>query len=287
MTVFAGRRRYLSILVVYIERLLEAGVVDECHLWDFTRSMPDSKYVNALANASGADPRLQVRSVRDKSEWTEYYDRDFGALHGEDAIIVKCDDDVVAIDIAEFAGFVKCRVDNPDVLLMFPCIWNNGFCMHLLQNERRHSALAGAPFSFERNFEGFERIVGDGAMGSYAHETFLRLREGGCPVSSSVGEDVTHVPTNQRVSINMFAVMARDWKHFAGICDDEKMLTQVLPGQLGRNCAIYWPMSVAHFAFGPQRATGLGDEVEKVLLARYDALASSTCSSKKTRSNHP
>ena len=36
-TVFAGRRRFMHILMAYVQPLLQEGVVDEVHVWDYCK----------------------------------------------------------------------------------------------------------------------------------------------------------------------------------------------------------------------------------------------------------
>lgn len=42
---FAGREDRMSLLEAYISRLIEKGHIDEWHIWDFTRSTSDRKYI--------------------------------------------------------------------------------------------------------------------------------------------------------------------------------------------------------------------------------------------------
>ena len=51
-TVFAGRRRYLSVLMVYVKPLLQQRALDAVHLWDYCRIAPDREYVKGLADAA-------------------------------------------------------------------------------------------------------------------------------------------------------------------------------------------------------------------------------------------
>ncbi|MDR0738796.1 MAG: hypothetical protein LBF33_01420 [Oscillospiraceae bacterium] len=49
-TVFAGRKKYMSILVPYLEKLKEAGQIDEVHFWQFTKNDEDVKYLESISN---------------------------------------------------------------------------------------------------------------------------------------------------------------------------------------------------------------------------------------------
>lgn len=42
-TCFAGRKRNMDLLLVYTDRLYSMGLLDEMHIWDFSRD-PKDKY---------------------------------------------------------------------------------------------------------------------------------------------------------------------------------------------------------------------------------------------------
>src|SRR5262245_50417307 len=42
---FAGRQRRMEILTRYIQSAMDAGIIDEWHVWDFTRSQDDHEWV--------------------------------------------------------------------------------------------------------------------------------------------------------------------------------------------------------------------------------------------------
>ena len=44
-TCFAGRQRYLEILLRYIRYFLSKGLIHECHLWNYTRNPQDEDWL--------------------------------------------------------------------------------------------------------------------------------------------------------------------------------------------------------------------------------------------------
>lgn len=270
LTVFAGRKRYLDILMKHIHIMLDEGTVDECHLWDFTRDFTDFLYLRAPRSVFD-HPRVRIMSVQKKTSWTEYYDH-YASNYGDNdgTVVIKCDDDIVFVDTSAVKAFIEYRIAHPEHLFVFPCIVNNGLCAYYMQSERDPPLLPSSNVGpeFELRKGGFETLVDDGTKAKWLHERFLS------DPSGMRSDGITVLPFDQRISINFFAVMSRDLHVFAtGITDDERYLTQVLPSLVQRHNVVYWPFVVSHFAFGPQRNTGLDDETERVLLSRYDELA--------------
>lgn len=126
LTVFAGRKRFLSVLITYIHTLVKHKVIDEAHLWDYCRTDPDRAYLNTLQHSavhimttSGAD-----RNAKFPHKWKGYYAY-YAKNIGADDLLLKCDDDVVFISnlqpLLDFA-----RADHAGrYLIYYPSIVNN------------------------------------------------------------------------------------------------------------------------------------------------------------------
>ena len=94
-TCIAGRRRYLEILKVYIDQLLKRGLIDECHMWDYTRDPEDAIWLEANFDT--------IKKPNEKYNWHDYYDWYTTERYPDpDTVIVKCDDDIVYIDVDQF-----------------------------------------------------------------------------------------------------------------------------------------------------------------------------------------
>ena len=48
-SVFAGRRRFLAVLMTYVRPLVEDKTLDAVHLWDYCRAPPDREFLNMRA----------------------------------------------------------------------------------------------------------------------------------------------------------------------------------------------------------------------------------------------
>lgn len=255
----------------YVILMLNRGIIHECHLWDFTRNMQDHKYVNGLSD--GSDERIKLMHVDNKCNFNGYYKFYSSAYQGLDVIIVKCDDDIVYIDVDAMPAFLAFRDTHRDHFICLPEIINNGLCAHYMQRQD-HVGLCippCCPHTFEQRDGGFESLVSDASKALWLHEWFLDRERG----RSRVGHIL--LGHRQRISINMFAMMSKDL-HLLGepgvTIDDEAYLSTSLPARLDRCNSVFTGLTVSHFGFSPQRRNGLIGTVENRLLERYDTLAS-------------
>ena len=124
-TCFAGRERYMKVLIPYIHQL----GVDEVHIWDYTRNESDAAYLKQACSM------FQIFSVTDKSNYNEYYRYYTKERYPEpETVIIKCDDDIVFIDTSSFKSFIEARRAS-NALLFSPAVVNNPVC-GLIQFQR-------------------------------------------------------------------------------------------------------------------------------------------------------
>lgn len=271
-SIFAGRQRYLSILMRFVFEMLGRAIIHECHLWDYTKNLDDHKHLGSY----GSDSKIKIMRPSQKNDFGEYYRYYASTSFKEETILVKSDDDIVYIDVETIPAFLAFRAAHPHHLLCFPEIVNNGLCAHHMQHSRSYPgrrmlpSTKACPHAFELSEGGFESLVSDGEKGAWLHGWFLDALEG------DAGDPHMMLPAKQRVSINMFAMLAKDLHLLAHpdvTTDDETTLTQLLPTIVGRRNSMFLGTTVSHFGFGPQRTTGLDGEVEESLLKRYDNLS--------------
>ena len=189
----------------------------------------------------------------------DYYARRMKSF--QDSIFLKCDDDIVYLDIDKLGDFVEFRRTNPKYLVVSANVVNNGVCAYFQQ------AAGSIPSSvghFERPPGGFGGTLWLSAdKATQLHDYFLSTKDKRLPLPEKV------VDWTERQSINFIAWLGRDLVHMAlPKGDDEKALTVDLPELLGRPTAIYSDFMVSHLSFGPQEQ---GLDVER-LIAAYDAL---------------
>jgi hypothetical protein len=178
-----------------------------------------------------------------------------------DALFLKCDDDIVYVDLDRLAGFIDHRRKNPHYFVTSANVVNNGVCAYFQQAS---GALPTSLGHFERPPGGFGGTLWtDPDKANKLHDFFLAAPKKELPLPAKV------VDWQERQSINFIAWLGRDLQHMAlAKGDDEKMLTVDLPAFLGRPTCIYSDFTVSHLSFGPQEQ---GVDVNRLITA-YDAL---------------
>jgi hypothetical protein len=189
----------------------------------------------------------------------DYYARRMKSF--EDSIFLKCDDDIVYLDIDKLGDFVEFRRTNPKYLVVSANVVNNGVCAYFQQAAGSIPERVG---HFERPPGGFGGSLWLSAeKATQLHDYFLGTKDKRLPLPEKV------VDWTERQSINFIAWLGRDPVHMAlPKGDDEKALTVDLPEMLDRPTAIYSDFMVSHLSFGPQEN---GLNVDR-LIAAYDAL---------------
>lgn len=179
----------------------------------------------------------------------------------QDTIFLKCDDDIVYLDIDKLGDFVEFRRTNPKYVVVSANVVNNGVCAYFQQAAGSIPEKVG---HFERPPGGFGGSLWVGPdKAAQLHDYFLSTRDKRLPLPEKV------VDWTERQSINFIAWLGRDLVHMAlPKGDDEKAMTVDLPALLDRPTAIYSDFMVSHLSFGPQEN---GLPVER-LIAAYDAL---------------
>jgi len=263
MTCFAGRRRYLEILVKYVDVLIGKNLVDEFHLWDYTRDPEDAIWIKE--NCS----RFKIFHVNDKSTWKEYYMHYAKVKYPDpETVLIKCDDDIMFIDIDQFQSYIDKRRANPQNLLAFPSIVNN-----IIPTLIQHSF---GQFPGIRKEE-IDNLHESGDICARLHDYFIKNKTKFISISQSLKSRkciVRHGEGICIVNINFFAILAKDLYLFEKCWEsDEPLLSQVIPRCINRTNYIDPGFVVCHMGFTRQRELGF-DETES--LKGYSDLSVST-----------
>lgn len=243
---FAGRKRYMEILSNYIDKLVKMKLVDEVHIWDYTRLESDAQW---LAERWGE----KVYRVEDKSTYSEYYSYYNKERYPEDdTILIKCDDDIVYIDVDNFSSFVQARRESSVPFFFSPLIINNPTCSAII-----HNLFKGIDFSGQH--------LMSPEHAKTIHEMFLNDE-----LSNYNGERFHHmIPNDRAFNINFICMLSKDFDVFSNKrvhTSDEIMLSVVAPNYFKRQITVDCKFIVAHMAFTNQRNNGF-DESE--LLEKY------------------
>lgn len=264
LTCFAGRQRYLEILKPYIDKLLSRGLIDECHMWDYTRNDSDSEWLK--------NNFTSIFHPSDKTTWSDYYNYYTSERYPDPAtVVIKCDDDIVYIDVDQFQTFIDNRRSDTRSLIAYAGIINN---RHIGHRQYEHGIL---PFLDEAN------IMYDVRCCEHMHDYFTtnytdvisKARLHGAPSHFIPSKSIQYVdgaPNVEVLNINFIAVLAKDlWAFQDAVSDDEAMLAIRIPHKHKKCNYIDTSFTVVHMAFTSQRANGFD---ETPFMERYKVISS-------------
>jgi len=263
MTCFAGRRRYLEILVRYVDKLIAKGLVDEFHMWDYTRDPEDAVWIRENCQ------RFKIFEVEDKSLWREYYMYYANIKYPDpDTVLIKCDDDIMFIDIDQFQSYIDKRRENPHNLLAFASIVNNKV-PSLIQH-----AYGQWP---EMTIDEIGYLFFSAEICARLHKYFIKNKDDFLNISRNLTgfkNEIHHHNPAALVNINFFAILAKDLYLFEHCWEnDEYNLAQQLPVSINRSNYVDPEFVVCHMGFTSQREFGF-DETEA--LKGYSELSVTT-----------
>ena len=158
-------------------------------------------------------------------------------------VFLKCDDDIVYLDVERLADFIRFRRQRPDYFLVSANVVNNGVCAHVQQ---RLGMLSKELGTLEMPPGGHRGSLWESGVKAEAlHRCFLAD-------PARFQRDGFFIP-QARFSINFVSWLGEDLPHFdTRFTDDELDLTVTVPQFLGRANAIYMPFVVSHLSFRPQ-----------------------------------
>jgi hypothetical protein len=275
LSIFAGRERYMRILKLYLDRLLERKLIHKVHLWDFTRNSSDKTYIRDLCQNTNYlyfDPE-----PTHSKDWIPYY-RYYMHNITDDAILIKCDDDILYIDIENFSLFIAGVIED---VVYFPIIVNNDVCSFIYSSIFKIDNIYD--WYNKADIHNFLNRIGDreplttwenGLFRNYPkarqiHELFLS------DPSKYHLRNKPLVKYGSRVSINFFAMNARTVRDYfyeflhKGDGDDETFMSSGICRIKGTRNIINLNMCVVHFQFENQEGARLDQE----FLERYHELA--------------
>ncbi len=285
VTIFAGRKDRLAVLMKYLNLALSLNIIQEVHLWDYCRKEEDRIALKAHVNPKKS---IFIRTkFSQRPDWYDYYEYyDLRRLSYPNDIIIKCDDDVVFIDVFKLPYFLS-RVREENELLdgvLFANIINNGVAAHYQQtlwNLLPKDVLG----EFEYPEGGFcGTLWSSGETANKLHEYFLShweeiIRPNGTfpSITETFGNTRKHavyyepefIPILTRFSINFFAIQAKNWYKIKDIgVDDEYHLTKTLTKYGVLKNYLSTNFFVSHLSFSRQNVSFNATK----LLNMYDTL---------------
>jgi hypothetical protein len=265
--VFAGRQKNIEILHTYIELALEKAIINEYHIFDFSRNMNDHNFLKIeyerLTNIYNIKNNIKNRiylhnyseneiniklEILQSPNWNPFY-KEISENSNEKDIIIKCDDDILFIDVCNLENIINDRInDRVPFLIHSNCI-NNGVCAYYQKD------------IFKNLTENLSIYPKGGILGvlfekpeiAYSmHNEFINdmLLSKFTKINKYIIDDVY---INTRISINFILIHGSDAKYLKDItADDEYQLSSLIPEKLLRPNKIKGDFLTAHLSYNMQ-----------------------------------
>lgn len=236
---FAGRQDRMSLLVDTMTNALRRGIITEWHVWDYSRTPDDAAWIQTLSSIPGVIVRVPTSSKKETYE--ECYLAYTSGRYGPETVFLKCDDDIVYIDVDALDAFIKYRRLHPEIYLLSANVINNVVCTGI---QKQHGYLRDVDIS---------ELHTNGAQAEAVHRAFLA---GEKPTFDVVTFDASTCILN----INFVSWLGADLDSVC-LCEsvrfarDEQHLASIFPGLFSRPVAIYGPLIVSHLSFYTQDAS--------------------------------
>jgi hypothetical protein len=190
----------------------------------------------------------------------QYYNAN--AAEYSDAVILKCDDDIVYFDLDKLEEFIAFRRNRREFFMVSANVVNNGVCAFFQQ---RSGVIPQEDDVFELPPNGLcGSLWNDGAKAERLHRLFLNRRN---RFTAAGGEPIGW---NQRISINFVALLGEDLGFIPDIMfDDEHDLCYGVRKRAKKQNCIFPRFVASHLSFWKQEA---GMEVPEII-SGYEALA--------------
>jgi hypothetical protein len=247
LTIPAGRKRYLDVLLPYILR--EYDLLDEIRLWVNTKNFDDIiwmvekslKYDKIKLDRTVVEnptPNIPDQNLELYRFWNNCKD--------EDTLYLRLDDDVVWLEENFFKKMIDFRINNPEPLFIYPNIVNNTITDHI------HQRLGCFRDLGKLKYECVDPVgVMDGVHAGQRHSTFIN------DINNKDIEkykfDKWLLFNYERVSINSLAWFGRDIKDIVFEKDEEHFVSCKAPELVSKPNMIYGGVMAVHFSFHMQR----------------------------------
>jgi hypothetical protein len=271
--VFLGREKNIKILHKYIELSLKENIIDEYHMFNFSRNMEDNLYIKHefnrllsifpnrvfLYNDNDNKNKTQENIQYQKVDWSPFYSKFSNELNDENSVIIKCDDDILFIDIYALKDAIKDRWNDKKSFLIHSNCINNGVCAYYLKD--KFQKISHKISAFPKG--GLLGILFEKPEFAYAmHSEFTNeLLDDLNNLNKYIIDDVYFTT---RISINFILIHGQDIKHLINVkTDDEYELSSKIPERLLRPNKIKGDLITSHYSYKLQ---------DRILLARHELI---------------
>ncbi len=267
--VFLGREKNIKILHYYIEEALKNDIINEYHMFDFSRNSNDHSFINDefkrlsliynnriyLHNYDNNETILKKPRV--KTDWSPFYKTI--SLWGENDVVIKCDDDILFIDINSLKNAIQDRINDKISFIIHSNCINNGLCAYYQKD------------LFPKLKDELSKYPSYGIMGILFEKPELAYVLHN-QFSTDLLTDINNlnkyilddIIITSRISINFILINGCDLKYLENISfDDEYEVSSLIPEKLLRYNKIKGDLITSHLSYTFQ---------DKILLNRPELL---------------
>lgn len=200
-----------------------------------------------------------------EKSWKNYYQYySLNEFEYEYSTIIKCDDDIVFIDLNKLSKYIE-FVKNNEYNLVFANTINNGVAAYYQQN--KYDLIPKELMDLEYPLGGWcGSLWEDGNKAENLHNYFIKNYKKF--LDYEYNNEIIQI--DSRFSINFFAIKGRDWHK---ICDcyndDEFFLTVDFVTNRNFKNILYTDFYVSHLSFCRQNETGIN---LNILIEKYNKL---------------
>jgi hypothetical protein len=267
--VFLGREKNMKILHYYLEEALKNNIIDEYHMFDFSRNNNDHLFINNEFNRlkliynnkiylhNYDNNEIILNKPRVKTDWNPFYKTI--SKWSDNDVVIKCDDDILFIDINSLKNAINDRIeDNISFLIHSNCI-NNGLCAYYqkdlfpkLKNELSKYPTGGIMgILFEKPELAYV------LHSQFSSDLLIDINN----INKYILDDI-YITT--RISINFILINGSDLKYLEDVSiHDEYELSSLIPEKLLRPNKIKGDLITSHLSYTFQ---------DKILLNRPELL---------------
>lgn len=262
---FLGKECNVEILHAYIEKALELSIIDRYFMVDMTRVMSDHNFIISeykrlsekfpnrviLKNNLEQYEKLNSRIKKNGVDWGAFY-KIFEELEDHD-VVIKCDDDILFIDIESLESALELRYLNQQPLIMHSNCINNGVCAFHQYKEgvwRFNSELLAMYPSAGLSGPIF---IDHGDVADKMHTQFVNdLNKNFNNINKYKLKKSLYLL--QRISINFTFFLGKDREILKTISEqDEYLVSCKIPQLYDRPNMIIADMITSHYSYGAQK----------------------------------
>lgn len=198
-----------------------------------------------------------------EKSWKNYY-QFYNKPEYTNDVILKCDDDIVFIDLNKLPNFIE-FVRNNNNEIVFANTINNGVSAYYQQN--KYKLIPTELMKLEYPNGGFCGTLWEsGKKAELLHNYFINNYN----KFLEFNYNLEVIPINTRFSINFFGIKGSNWHKIVNVYpDDEHHLTVSCVTQNGFKNVLYTDFYVSHLSFYKQIETGINIDD---LLEKYNNL---------------